>query len=454
MAKKPATKSYPVFDCDAHINDYHMQWEKHYSESERDLLKDYYWNYDDYHLINGRTIRISRPKDKWWIFPGRSNNNGGPMPAFTDFSGPGMTKQLWRKVSEMDLTVEQLRDVGHLGSLEPLPRVKDMDMMGIDQVLVIPIILTWTLQWIENARAAAIVARAYNDWSKQDYCDAAPDRLFPCGMLAPQDPSTAAAELRRIAKLGFPVASIRPIDALGKYPNQRIFDSLWRAFEETGVVCGMHQNMAGQQQQGQFSPTQILDRVSVERQIQGAGQTFGFIYEAMTWITGILLSGFLERYPGVKMCIFESNATWLPMVLEGCDRLYHLYGSQRLPKVKELPSETFRRRCLIAFESDEDWVFRRHRYFADIAIWSSDAYHGDGADAWEAVRRMEKAKVPVESQAKMMGGNARRFYGLEDRVKLFTTEEPARYPRPDWFPNEEDVEREFATAGEPRAGRA
>ena len=106
MSKVPVTKNYPVFDCDAHINDYLMQWEHHYSQNEREFMKDHYWNYDSYHLINGKTIRISRPRDQWWVFPGRKNKNGGPIPAFTDFLGPGMNKQLFRKISEMDLTVD------------------------------------------------------------------------------------------------------------------------------------------------------------------------------------------------------------------------------------------------------------------------------------------------------------------------------------------------------------
>ncbi len=32
------TKSFPVFDCDAHINDYLMPWDKYYSEKEKELV--------------------------------------------------------------------------------------------------------------------------------------------------------------------------------------------------------------------------------------------------------------------------------------------------------------------------------------------------------------------------------------------------------------------------------
>lgn len=432
------TKQYPVFDCDAHINDYLFEWQKYYSPSEAELVKNWFWNHGETTIINGNTRLLGeRPRSKWFVQPGSGNAS------IIDILGPGMNKEIVRKLYHMGLSLEQLEEVAHRGSIEPNPRLHDMDQMGIDQVLVIPIGLLVGLQWIEHVEAASIVARAYNDWVLKDYCVADPDRLFPAGVIAPQHAGMAAAELNRIAKLGFPVALVRPVDALGGYPIQAKFDPMWRAFEDTGLVCGMHTVTSGQYQKGQFSPGDLLTRAVNARQI-GAGQTLSFIYEAMTWLTGVLLSGFLERYPRLKMAIFESNSTWLPMLLESCDRAYHLYGSQRFAQVKGLPSEVFRERCLIAFESDEEWVYRRSSYYENIGIWSSDSYHHDGTDAWEPIDTMDRLEVPVEVQAKLMGGNARNYYGLADKAKIFSTEAPSSIERPDWFPKPEEVAKEFA----------
>ncbi|HEY8684779.1 MAG TPA: amidohydrolase family protein, partial [Chloroflexota bacterium] len=60
-----------------------------------------------------------------------------------------------------------------------------------------------------------------------------------------------------------------------------------------------------------------------------------------------------------------------------------------------------------------------------IGIWSSDFPHHDGADAWEAISLMNKWKVPANVQAKLMGENARRLYGIEPVLKV--TEPPAHY---------------------------
>ncbi len=432
-------KQYPVFDCDAHINDYPFQWQDHYSKSEAELVKNWFWHFGDTTIINGNAVLIGeRPRSRWFVQPYMG------YPSIIDVLGPGMNKETVRKLNQMGLNLEQLEQVAHRGSIESAPRLRDMDMMGIDQVLVIPIGLLVSLQWVQHIEAAATVARAYNNWVREDYCSADQERLFPAGVLAPQHAGMAAEELNRVAKLGFPVALVRPIDAMGTYPIQAKFDPMWKAFEDTGLVCGMHTVISGQGQTGQYSPGELLERGVSSQQLMGAGQTLSFIYEAMTWLTGVLLSGFLERYPRLKMAIFESNATWLPMLLESCDRAYHLYGGQRFASVQGLPSEVFRQRCLIAFESDEKWVYRRSRYYGDIGIWSSDSYHHDGTDAWEPIEMMDKLEVPVEVQAKLMGGNARRFYGLEDKAKVFSTEAPESIPRPDWFPKAEEIEREFA----------
>jgi hypothetical protein len=51
------------------------------------------------------------------------------------------------------------------------------------------------------------------------------------------------------------------------------------------------------------------------------------------------------------------------------------------------------------------------------------------------MRRMDDAEVPKSVQAKLMGANARRFYGIEP--KTFVTEE-REIQRPEWFPKQDE----------------
>jgi predicted TIM-barrel fold metal-dependent hydrolase len=319
------------------------------------------------------------------------------------------------------------------------------------------------LPYVESADGARGFTRAYNNWVR-DFCRAAPERLFPAAILPLQNPHYAAEEIRRVAGLGFRVGLIRPIDGRGCYPN-RIFPSLgsgtptntmdkvFRAFEETDLVCGMHTFPAYVTELSDtvVSPGEFLGRAGSmhlgERMVDP--QTLSFVFEAMTWLAQVLLSGFLDIYPKLRMAIFESNASWLPALLEHCDRLWKLYANERKLKSDRLPSEAFRQQCFIAFESDEDAVFRQWEWFADTGVWSSDAYHHDGADSWSAIRHMERAGTPPDVQARMLGGNARRMYGIEGRV--FVRQEPEAITRPGWWPSEGELEEFARVQADPRS---
>ena len=178
-------------------------------------------------------------------------------------------------------------------------------------------------------------------------------------------------------------------------------------------------------------------------------QTLSFVFEAVAWLGQVLLSGMLDLYPRLRMAIFESNATWLPQLLAHWDRLFKLYANERNLKTERLPSEAFYQQCYIAFESDETATFRQWDVFEDVGVWSSDAYHHDGADSWSAIREMRAAGVPEAVQAKLLGGNARRMYGIE--AKLAVTTEPPPLERPGWFPGGDELDEWAAVEADPRA---
>jgi len=449
-SSRPVSKDFPVFDCDAHINDPRAIWD--YVEPEyREAVKKSYWQEDGQTILNGRTAVI-----------------GGQAHDFPTYNpiciaGPGMNKKIMRKLQQMGLNAEQKKYLEHQGAYDPHARIRDMDLMGIDQVMIIPTMMVAHYPFIESTEGAYGFARAYNNWVR-DFCNQVPDRLFPAGWLPLQSAEYTRQELRRIAELGFRVALIRPIDARGRYPNQifpgpnngtltNTMDKVFRAFEETGIVCGMHTFPALMSEPSKLavSPGDLIARAG-SMELGGKMvdvQTLSFVFEAMAWLAQVLLSGFLDMYPRLKMAIFESNASWLPEMLEHCDRLFKLYANERALKTDRLPSEAFYEQCFIAFESDEAPVFRQWDRYEHVGVWSSDAYHHDAADAWGAMREMATAGVPVEVQAKLLGENARRMYGIEGKV--FVTEEAGTIERPEWFPKTGELEEWAAVEADPRA---
>jgi len=140
--------------------------------------------------------------------------------------------------------------------------------------------------------------------------------------------------------------------------------------------------------------------------------------EAMVWVTTVLMTGWLDKFPKLKAAVLESNASWLPLVLGKSKNFLDLFAFQRSNRPIRDPYESFHERCFIGFESDETIVYRLWDEFKDVAIWSSDYPHHDAEDSWEALDNMKKYEVPEPVRRDMLGENARRLYGIEPLLKV------------------------------------
>src|SRR5262249_55610850 len=154
-------KNFPVFDCDAHINDPLEIWDQYVEPEYRELVKQSYWNSPGHALLNGRQIVTGGHE-----IPGDIITING-----ITIGGPGVDQRIQRRIMRTPLTREQSAYLDHRGAYDPNARVKELDLMGIDQVLVIPTMLVHHFPFIENADGAAAFARAYNNWV-YDWCAA------------------------------------------------------------------------------------------------------------------------------------------------------------------------------------------------------------------------------------------------------------------------------------------
>jgi predicted TIM-barrel fold metal-dependent hydrolase len=420
----PATKNFPVFDCDSHVVEPPLIWEEYVPARERAWVKSQFCFHTDGDLlmINGRVVPASRERSNaaevGWARWAKSE-----IGAYT----PG--------------TPEWIARFGRLlGCRDPDARLSDMAALGIDQVMLFP---TWfvRLALLRDPRAATILARAYNDWV-YDYC--APDRrrLYPCAVLPLQTIEGSIEELRRVAKLGFKAAAVRPCFWNGRYPTLPEFDPLWREFEVLGIVLAMHtfpsrealtpewgQRMDEARGSGRgllftdeavvYSPGQFVSNITFAMDPTiDSSEALGFVMEAMTWVTTVLMTGWLDKFPKLTAAVLESNASWLPLVLGKSKGYLDLFAFQRNNRKIKDPRESFHQRCFIGFESDEELVYRLWDEFQDIGIWSSDYPHHDAEDAWEALDLMNRHDVPASAQQALLGGNARRLYGIEPVMKV------------------------------------
>jgi uncharacterized protein len=442
----PMSKDFPTFDCDAHVTEPPWLWERakdYLSKAEFEALRNSIWFDEESKqlIVNGFA--------NTGLGSQRIGGNAG-MVNVLSLAGPGLKHNIQRALNVRNLnpktalTKEQAAYIDHPGSYQPKPRLADMDVQGIDQVMIIPTDID-TYPWITNAMGARAMCKAYNDWA-HEYCQEDPERLYFAALLPMQDPVFATDELYRVAGKGCRVGLVRPIDAMGNYPIQPKYARLWHAMEETGVVYGMHPFPAfGLLKPGGYSE-QYSGAELIGLSATSAGLPHSFLInvqdfqaEASLWVTMVLLSGFFDRYPKLKAAVFEASSTWLSFILDECDKTYRLYRNDRkMTPLSKLPSETFFEHCVTGFEGDEAPPSRFPEFYENILAWSSDVYHHDGDDAWRALETMRKCELPDNYQHKFLGGNARKMYNIKPPPK-FIRDRVTEIERPDWWPTEEEI---------------
>jgi predicted TIM-barrel fold metal-dependent hydrolase len=447
----PMRKDFATFDCDAHVTEPPLIWERAAEYLTRDelvaLKSTIWWDDESQQLIvHGRAgVGIGSP---------RRGGIPGTMRVISN-AGPGVKHDIQRALNVRNLnaktalTQDQVGYIDFAGSYEPEPRLRDMDVQGIDQVMIIPTDID-TYPWLLDSVGSKAFCKAYNQWA-YEYTNADPDRLFFAALLPMQNPQFAVQEVHRVAAQGCRVALVRPTDAMGNYPLQPKYEPVWNALEETGMVYGMHPFPAGAGLKPPGYSEQYSAAELVRRTISASGVPHSFLTnvqnfqsEAALWVTTALMTGLFDRHPKLTAAVFEASSTWLSFLLDECDKAYRLYRNERsLPPLKKLPSETFFERCMTGFEGDEAPPPRFPEFYGDILIWSSDVYHHDGDDAWRAMETMQKFDLPIDSMAKFLGGNARRLYRIDPPKKIIR-ERVTEIERPNWWPTEEEVKAALA----------
>jgi predicted TIM-barrel fold metal-dependent hydrolase len=288
------------------------------------------------------------------------------------------------------------------GGSDPKARLVDMDTDGIDQAVLFPSVglYFWALS---DPEPAVAIARAYNDWLAS-YCAEDPNRLFGAAMLPMQDPSAAAAELRRAHdELGFPAAFVRPNPCCGRSLSDPAYEPVWDAAEETGAAVGVHEGSSV------ILPTLGSDRPFNPLVLHAVSHSF----EEMLACAQLIAFGVLERHPGLRVVFLESSGGWAPFWLERLDEQAESFGDF-CPQMRLAPSEYFARQCWISFEVDE----RTLPVLAPVIgerriVWGSDYPHHD-ATFPGAVAALRRTMEPMGEQSRrlVLGANAAELYRL------------------------------------------
>ena len=399
-------KSFPVVDCDGHIFEPAEVWSEYVDPRHREVVRNSLWREDHPGGWEG------------WLNGVHHLHREGNGSFFGAIMTPGMDKD---RLATMRMAKDPY-DIAP-GSYDPHARLSDMDAMGIDHAVLMPTFCGMWFTAIADPVGAAALARAYNRWIL-DYAGADPARLYPSMIIPQHDNGLAVAEIRWGAERGFRSVVVRPNIVADRHPAHPSFDPVWQAISDCGMVAGVHPFPAAN---GRSPAPQDCTGWFIDRAANAAGfgrngiisESLCFGHDAQVMLLLMAHHDFFAKHPELTLAILESNAAWLPFILGKADGRVTAWEATRGTHVTVRPSEGFRRKGFISFESDEDQVFELWRHFEDIGIWASDYPHFDAEDAWEAIAHLRAFNVPEPVIAKMMGENAARMYGFEAR--LFVT---------------------------------
>lgn len=291
---------------------------------------------------------------------------------------------------------------GMLGGMEDndiRTRLKDMDTEGIDVSVLFPTSSFSVNSVIERDYAVAY-ARAYNDFIA-DVCKQSP-RLKGIGLVPLQNPAAAVEEANRaVTKLGL-VAIAVATQGMKEHLGAQTFWPLYEELQRLNVPLCVHNRREGPAGDSRFDSFIFM-------------HTIGRPVETFIQFAGLIYGGVAERFPKLRVAFLECGVGWVPYWMERMDEEWEKRGKVEAPLCKRKPSEYVKSGNLFfALEPEEETVpYVIERIGADKILFASDYPHWDGMFPHVVSIIRGRKDISEDAKAKIMGENAKRFYGWQ-----------------------------------------
>jgi uncharacterized protein len=249
---------------------------------------------------------------------------------------------------------------------------------------------------------AAVIASAYNEWLGEIWLEA-DERYRAALVVAPQDPTQAANEIRRVGdRKGF-VAVLLPLTNI--LMGERHYYPIYEAAAELALPVTVHPNSA----EGIFTTGPSMAGSSPTYYVEwhtGLSQVFH------ANLTSLVCHGVFERYSGMKVVVTEGGIAWLPDVLWRLDK--NVKGLRdEVPWIRRLPSDYIFDHVRFTSQPFVEPRRREHLHaLCDIVcadrtlMFSSDYPHWDFDDPRRAL-----TWLPDHIHKRVRADNAVELYG-------------------------------------------
>jgi predicted TIM-barrel fold metal-dependent hydrolase len=289
------------------------------------------------------------------------------------------------------------------GCYEPKARVSDMDLDGVQAAICFPSFPRFsgtTFLQGDDKELALLCVQAWNDFTLDEWCASAPDRLIPIVILPMWDVQASVAEIHRTAAKGARTVSFpeNPVPlGLPSFHTDH-WDPLLSALEETDMPLSLHFGSSGK------APT-----TAPEAPFAVTITLFGC--NSMYATTDLLFSPVFHRHPKLKVALSEGGIGWVPYLLERADYVWDRHRFYQNVNQEVRPSDLFRKHMYGCFIDDVHGLGARDQIGLDRILWECDYPHSDSN--WPNSRKRASAvfaDIPDEEVAQMVEGNSRELF--------------------------------------------
>ncbi len=311
------------------------------------------------------------------------------------------------------------------GAGGPEKRLREQDQDGIDaEVLYSAVGNVSVLREHEDNEVYLALNHAYNQYLAEEYAAAAPDRLFPLGVIPTTGVADAVKELEYCARAGMKGVQIDKFPSGKGHPTPED-DRFWAASLDLGMPVSHHSDREITRMNGPSEPTFSYTKGLTGPDASAFGGDpmrmwyFRFAGEGLCAPLQMAFAGVFDRFPNLQIYWGETMIGWLPYALIQVDSNYDryeemgadLYGVESLER---RPSEYMRDHNFWGFLSDPFGVELRHKIGVDKLLWGSDFPHraSDWPHSREAIER-DFAEVSPDERYLMLAGNAIKFFHLD-----------------------------------------
>jgi predicted TIM-barrel fold metal-dependent hydrolase len=303
-----------------------------------------------------------------------------------------------RKLSLEDWDMEAMRDPGYH---DPVARLAAMDRDGVQAEVLYSEVSAFRAFGLVRGDWKPI-SRAFTD-HLTEFAGHDPDRLAVSYQVPVIDIPYAVAEVQRLAGLGARSVHLPNFPSELGLPDyhETVYDPLWTVLQETGISISHH--LGNRQWLYDVFRRDPTPQAAIFTSMPALA-----LSEVMAWW---ILTGTLERFPGLQIVFVEPSLYWVPGFLARLDQKAD--GRYRLPGVRQKPSEYFHRNMACTFMDDEVGLQQRHLVGIENILWSTDFPHP--ATTWphsQDVVARQFADIPDAERDLICRGNAARIYGL------------------------------------------